>query len=85
MDGILSLALYDPDWRSTQDRCLNLLTDPDQDVVATAILGLAHLARLHRQLDIDRVLPALQQLASVPGLAGRVSDALDDIKIFVTG
>jgi hypothetical protein len=83
IEAILSLALYDPDWRSTQDRCLELVHDPDRDIVATAILGLAHLARLHRQLDVARVLRELEPLSRDPALAGRVADALDDIHIFV--
>jgi hypothetical protein len=83
MDALLSLALYDPDWRLAQDRCLALLDDPDSDVVATAILGLAHVARLHRVLDLERVLPQLDRLRSQPALLGRVEDALDDIAVFI--
>lgn len=83
IDGLLSLALYDPDWRLVQGICLTLLDDPDQDVRATAVLGLAHLARLHGDLDLDRVMPELRRLQSTPALSGRVEDALDDIETFI--
>jgi hypothetical protein len=81
--ALLSLALYDSDWRWVQDQCLRLLADSDEEVVATAILGLGHLARLHQRLDLDRVLPALKTLQAEPRFGGRVSDAFDDIRMFV--
>jgi hypothetical protein len=85
IEGLLSLSIYDPDWRSVQELCLQHLRDSDPDVVATAVLGLAHIARRQRDLDIDRVIPELERLRSNPKLAGRVEDALDDIRIFVPG
>ena len=83
IDGLLSLALYDREWKLVEDLCLKMLHDPDTDIVATAILALGHLARIHRQLDLDRVLPELEALKSNEALAGRVSDTLDDINIYV--
>jgi hypothetical protein len=83
MDALLSLALYDPDGGLAQDSCLALLDDPDLDVVATAILGLAHVARLHQALDLGRVLPELARLRSEAALLGRVEDAMDDIAVFI--
>ena len=82
-DALLSLALYDSDWRWVQDQCLRLLADSEEDVVATAILGLGHLARLHQRLDLDQVLPRLKTLQADPRFGGRVSDAYDDIRMFV--
>ena len=83
VDALLSLALYDSDWRWVQDQCLRLLADSEEDVVATAILGLGHLARLHQRLDLDQVLPRLKTLQADPRFGGRVSDAYDDIRLFV--
>jgi hypothetical protein len=82
-EAILSLALYDQDWKDVQERCLVLIQDDDKDVASTAVLALGHLARLHRQLAIARVISALQTTAADPTLAGRVADALDDIETFV--
>ncbi|SRR6266704_2747874 len=81
--GLLSLALYDPDWKWVQDRSLELLQDPDLDLVATAILALGHVGRLHGRLELDIVLPELEALKTNEALAGRVSDVLNDIDIFV--
>ena len=81
--ALLSLALYNSDWRWVQDQCLRLLADSEEDIVATAILGLGHLARLHQRLDLDQVLPRLKTLQADPRFGGRVSDAYDDIRMFV--
>jgi hypothetical protein len=32
VDALLSLALYDSDWRWVQDQCPRLLADPEEDV-----------------------------------------------------
>lgn len=85
IDGLLSLALYDPDWRWVQGCSIGLLHDPDIDIVATALLAIGHVGRLHGQLDLDRVLPELEVLRTNEALAGRVSDVLSDIDIFVRG
>lgn len=39
-------------------------------------------ARIHRQLDLDRVLPVLKHLESDAEIGWRVRDALDDIDVF---
>ena len=84
VDALLSLALYDSDWRWVQDQCLRLLADSEEDIVATAILGLGHLARLHQRLDLERVLPPLITLQADQRFSGRVSDAFADIRMFVS-
>jgi len=84
INAILSLALYDDDWDMVQRACLRLLDDPDQDVVMAAILAIGHGARRHGRIDANVVRPKLNRLARDPALAGRVSDALDDIETFAT-
>lgn len=81
--ALLSLALYDPDWRWVQNLSLALIEDPHSDLKGTAALALAHLARIHRTLDLDVVLPALERLKNDKNIGGRVEDALSDIEIYV--
>jgi hypothetical protein len=84
IDAILSLALYDPDWKLAQAACLDGLADDEDDVVATAILGLGHIARLHRHLSLDIVVPRLEALKGRSDLiSGRLDDTLDDIAIYL--
>ena len=52
-------------------------------VRGVAGLCFGHLARIHRQLDRDVVLPVLRKLADDPETRGQATDALSDIEIFV--
>ena len=81
--ALLSLALYDPDWRWVQNLSLALIDDPDANLKGTAALALAHLARIHRTLDLDAVLPALERLKNDEVIGARVEDALSDIEIYI--
>jgi hypothetical protein len=81
--ALLSLAHFDSDWQWVQEQCLTLLTDPDAAIRGTAALCLGHVARIHGELDLARVLPALRRLAEDPAVAGRVNDAIDDIETFI--
>jgi hypothetical protein len=49
--------LNDPAWRAVQDLCLDLLTGLDRQLAAVAATLPGHLARIHRTLDVDRVVP----------------------------
>ncbi|MFE7741497.1 hypothetical protein [Nocardia sp. NPDC057455] len=64
------------------DRALVLLDSPDSDMRAAAATPLGHLARIHRAIDGERVVPVLSQSSNEPEIAGRVEDALDDIAVF---
>lgn len=81
--ALLGVLLNDPDWEWLQDKCLELLGMKDVRVQRAALLGLGHVARLHRRLDVERVRTALRAIASRPELAGDVEDALEDIELFV--
>jgi hypothetical protein len=81
--ALVSLAYHDPDWRWVQDLCLRLLNDPDVGMRGIAVLCLGHLARIHGQLDLTRVLPALRRLRDDEEVSARVADAIDDINTFV--
>ena len=81
--AIISLALHDKDWRWVQNLCLSLLDDPNPDIRASALLGLGHVARLHRRLDLERVLPRVRASSGDSRLAPRVLELLEDIEIYV--
>lgn len=84
MGALLSLALYDPDWRLAQSACLDRLGDCSEDVIATAVLGIGHIARRHHRLDLAVVLSRLEALKGRSGLIdGRINDTLDDISIYI--
>jgi hypothetical protein len=83
IQGLLSAAYYDPDWRWVQNLCLRFLSNPDNGIRSNATMCLGHLARIHGQLDIEIVMPRLRELLSDPSIAPSAEDALEDIKLFL--
>lgn len=81
--ALLACALHEPDWRWVQAWCLRFTEDPDVVLRGLAVTCLGHLARIHRELDLELVMPVLERLRADPQLSGRVEDALDDISTFV--
>lgn len=82
-DTLLSLSFYDEDWKWVQDQCLILLDHADIDISGLATTCIGHLARIHKQLDLNKVVPMLNVKAKDPDIGGRAQDALDDIDIFI--
>lgn len=82
-DALLRLSLFNADWRSAQSACLRFLKHHDVSVRGVAATCLGHLARLHRILDLELVVPALEALLQDPHIGGRARDALDDIGVFI--
>ncbi|MGP7996181.1 MAG: hypothetical protein ACLPKI_02410 [Streptosporangiaceae bacterium] len=80
--AIISLALFDDDWRWVQDWSLQLAVDERSQVRGCAATSLGHLARIHGVLDLDRVIPVLERLAEDHEAGGRAEDALGDIRKF---
>lgn len=74
---------HDPDWRWLQDKCIQLTSHPDIDVVGLAITSFGDIARIHGNLDLQTVLPLLDKLHHNAELAGRVEDAWDDIAVYL--
>ena len=82
-DALVRITYHDPDWRWVQEMCLDLTRHTNPDVSGLAVTCFGHLARIHGVLDVQRVLPILRRLKDDPKIAGRVDDALDDIKTYL--
>jgi len=48
-----------------------------------AATGLGYIARIHRKLDVEIVVPRLMALREDAEIASNVEDALDDIKWYL--
>jgi hypothetical protein len=83
IDGLLSSAFYDGDWRWVQNTCLRFLGHPAKWVRWNAATCLGHIARIHRKLETEIVLPKLLALREDPEVASGVEDALDDVKWYM--
>ena len=58
--AILSAALFDDDWKWAQDICIKHSTHENANVRGSAILGLGHIARIHRKLENAPVIQAIK-------------------------
>ena len=83
VDALLSAAYYDPDWRWVQGQCLSFSRHEDQNVRWVSATCFGHLARIHRQLDLELVLQRLVEMKSDPLVAAAAEDALEDIRFFL--
>jgi hypothetical protein len=81
--ALVSVALHDPDWEYAESLALQHVRDASPDVRRAAVTSLGHVARIHRKLHTDRVLPVLDELARDAELAGTVFDVRDDIATFL--
>ena len=83
IDALLSSAYHDPDWQWVQYRCVELLNHSELPVRRVAVTCLGHLARIHRTLDLNVVVPRLSALRADGSIRGWVEDALEDIRIYI--
>ena len=82
-EALLSASFYDLDWEWVQNRSLFFLDHPDRDVRRVAATCLGHVARVHKKLDTEVVLPRLYEARNEPSIAGEVEDAIEDIRLFI--
>jgi len=82
-DSLVSLSLYEKDWRWAQDIFLYFLNNDNPDISGLAATSLGHIARIHHNLDKEKVRSSLEQKVNDPLIGGRVQDALDDIEIYL--
>jgi hypothetical protein len=80
---LIAVAFHEPDWQWAQDRCLEALDHANPVVRGLAATCLAHVARIHKRLDLDRVRARLQTLTRDPLAGSRATDALVDIERFM--
>lgn len=80
--ALLSISFNDSDWLYAQETCLRYVDDPE--LCLAAVIGLGHVAMVHRQIDYERVVPVLQRIRREGALAqGNAHSALSDIRHFV--
>lgn len=62
---------------------VELMRDVDGSVRSIAALAVGHLARAHGQIDLEGVMPVLQELLEDNEAGGNATNAVDDIRMFV--
>lgn len=80
----LTVGEHHPDWKFAQNVCVRLSDHNDAMIRANAMLGFAYIARTKGKLDKNIVKPIiLRELKENKFNKGRITDAIDDIKIFM--
>jgi len=82
--ALLAMALHYNDYEYVLELCLGYFDHESINVQFSAIYCIGHIARIHRKMDTDRVLPLLEKKRANPELTGTVFDALDDIQMFTS-
>jgi hypothetical protein len=82
-DALLSAAYYDPEWPWVQAQCLAFSHHVDASVRRISVTCLGHVARIHRQLDLEPVLKRLSEMKADAAVSAAVQDSIDDIKLFM--
>ena len=80
--AMVAIALHEQDWKWVQDKCLYFLTNDNPEISGLAATCLGHIARIHRQIEKDKVIPLLRSRLNNPDIAGQIEDALSDIAMF---
>jgi hypothetical protein len=83
--ALYSASKYDPDWKWVQDQCLKCLNSPEVSVRWAAATCLGDLAFLQRPLEIQIVLPALENATKDPKIADPAKFSLNMVKQFLEG
>jgi hypothetical protein len=76
---LVDIAYHERDW--AQNKCLAFARYPEPNVRQVAVNCLGDIARIHRTLDLARVLPVLDDLSGDTEVT--TEDALDDIRMFI--
>ena len=81
--SLLRIALHEPDAVWALEHVGRFLLHPHPEVRAVAVSGVGYVVRIHRAIDVSRILPALYALQADAYVASRVRDTLEDIRQFV--
>jgi hypothetical protein len=83
--AVLSAALYCDDPRFAEDICLQLARHEHFNVRGNAILGFAHIARIHQILDERKVKPIIKAALRDESeyVRGHAGDAKNDIEFYL--
>lgn len=82
---LISVAMFEDDRAWAQAQCLKFARHEDSFVRGVAATGLGHIARVHRAIDEDDVVPIVRELLhdSDPATRGKAEDALSDFSTFL--
>ena len=83
--AVIGVSMHDDDWRYAQDLCVRLSSHSHFNVRGNAVLGFAHIARVHRRLDRAVVQLIIQAALRDEHdyVRGHADSAVDDTMIYL--
>jgi hypothetical protein len=81
-NAMVAVALHEADWKWAQDKFLEFLEYDNPQVSGLSAICLGHLARIHRNIDKEKVMASLLSKLNDSKIGGLVEDAINDIEIF---
>lgn len=82
--ALVDVTFTDQDRQWVESLCVRLSRHPEADVRGLVATCLGHLARIHREIDLESARGVLDQLAhdSDASVVARTEEAWDDIRMF---
>jgi hypothetical protein len=82
---LVSVAMFEPDRHWAQSQCLRFAGHKDSFVRGVAATCLGHLARIHKTIDEDEVIPVVRQLLrdKDPQTRAIAEDTISDFSIYL--
>lgn len=82
---LVRVAMFESDRRWAQNQCLRFAGDKDSFVRGVVATCLGHLARIHKVIDEDEVVPVVRQLLadSDPQTRAIAEDTISDFSIYL--
>src|SRR5258705_5414469 len=83
--AVLSAALHSKDPLWAESICLQLAQHPHENIRGNAILGLGHIARIHRHLNSNKIKPLIETALKDESdyVRGQAKSAADDAELFL--
>jgi len=81
--SLVGIAFCDPEWQWSQNKFLEFLNSNDMEIRRVSATCLGHVARIHGQLDKEKVIAELEKHLCNDEISGTILDALDDINDFL--
>jgi hypothetical protein len=82
--SLLRVALHEEDGVWALDHVARFLFHAHPEVRSVAVASVGYVVRIHRRIDVTRLLPALYALQADAYVAARVRETLEDIRQFAT-
>jgi hypothetical protein len=81
--AVLSAALHETDRAYAERLIMESLQHQDAWVRGSAAIAASHIARVHRALSVNTIVPMIEKLLLAPHTKGKALDALDDIQLYL--